>query len=112
MTPVTLPTKCYIHACAACGCLFETGRSDALTCSGACRVRAKRNGTIQRLQAVAEGVHVSAGAILRARALDELCPEHAASIISGEKTFDDLTTTIQAAFAKRARQAAAVQEGA
>jgi hypothetical protein len=37
---VTFKPKCYVYRCIACDDFFDTNRSDALTCSPACRVRA------------------------------------------------------------------------
>ena len=51
--PVTHKTKCYIFVCCGCDLLATSIRSDALTCSTACRVRAHRNGSIKRLRELA-----------------------------------------------------------
>lgn len=43
----------YVYVCAGCDKL-AIGRADSLTCCGACRVRAHRNGSIKVLHKTAE----------------------------------------------------------
>ena len=73
-TPVTLKPKCYVFMCAGCGLLFPPERSDALTCSTRCRVRAYRNGNRRRLRATARLGDVPPGMLLQAEAIERLCP--------------------------------------
>lgn len=95
-TDVTDTRKCYIFACAACGMLQMSSRSDALTCSPACRVKAHRTGQIKLLKARA-----LAGAIvdertgkprpcllLQAQALNRLLPDLANAVMRGDLTID------------------------
>lgn len=51
--PVTHKVKCYIFVCCSCDLLATSTRSDALTCSTACRVRAHRNRSIKGLRELA-----------------------------------------------------------
>jgi hypothetical protein len=104
MNPVTPMGKRYIHVCAGCECLFLAGRSDALTCSGACRVKAHRTGALAEVKASAKRFHINPGCILRARALSELCPDLEDVVMTGDKSLDDLTPEIMAAFTERVRQ--------
>ncbi len=55
-TSVTLNHKRYIFVCCGCDLLAESSRSDALTCSGACRVRAHRSGIKKELRNLARMV--------------------------------------------------------
>lgn len=73
--PVTLKHKCYVFVCASCGLLAESYRSDALTCSIACRVKAHRDGKIQRLKKSLEGKEVKLSLVLRVNAAVKLIPE-------------------------------------
>ena len=73
--PVTLKPKCYVFVCASCGLLAESYRSDALTCSIACRVKAHRDGKIQRLKKLLGGNEVKLSLVLRVNAAVKLIPE-------------------------------------
>jgi hypothetical protein len=52
--PVTLNPKCYVFVCFGCDLLAISERSDALTCSTACRVRAHRTGRLKEVRSIAE----------------------------------------------------------
>ena len=74
----------YVFCCVGCGEMNLSERSDALTCSPACRTRAHRNGELKRLRALAEKLKISAATILQAKAVKELCPELNKQIAAGK----------------------------
>ena len=88
-TPVTLKPKCYVYVCAGCGLFFPPGRSDALTCSGACRVKAHRNGALRCLRQLAASADVPPGMLLQARAIERLCPHLVPEVMSGRIKIED-----------------------
>lgn len=100
--PVTHKPKRYEHVfvCVGCGCLASSPRSDALTCSPACRVAAHRNGSMQALRALAgnPGLDVHPAAIQRAAAVRLLLPDREASVMSGQVTFEDLREPLWRAY--------------
>ncbi|EQD60200.1 hypothetical protein B1A_10216, partial [mine drainage metagenome] len=55
---VTDKPKRYISVCVVCDGLFDTTRTDAMTCSPQCRTRGHRTGAIKRYT---EWVHQMAG---------------------------------------------------
>ena len=65
----------YVYVCIGCGCLDELDRSDRLTCSPACRVRAHRNGSLKELRAAAAEDDLRPAAFLHARAMKTLLPD-------------------------------------
>jgi len=87
---VTLKPKCYVFVCAGCDLLADSERSDAVTCSTACRVRAHRSGAIKRLRERIKPFHVPLSLELQARAIDRLTPQFMPQIIAGKLTFDDV----------------------
>jgi hypothetical protein len=89
---VTLKPKCYASVCVGCEKLFIAERSDALTCSGSCRVRAHRNGSLRRLRelAAAPMFRVPPSGIQHCRAIRLLLPHAGADIASGKRTPDEL----------------------
>ena len=89
---VTLPPKrySYIYVCAGCDLLDQSERSDTLTCSPACRVAAHRNGAAAALRQLAVAAKVSPALILRAKALQQLCPGIVERVMHGEVEIDDL----------------------
>jgi hypothetical protein len=73
-------------------------RSDALTCSGACRVRAHRNGRLQQIRDIAARQNITAALILRAGAVKILRPDLADRVRDGGLDLDDVRGDIHAAF--------------
>jgi hypothetical protein len=76
----------HIFKCAGCGCLVDSDRSDALTCSTACRVRAHRNGKIKRLREIAEMMDIPPGIIVQCQAITGLRPDLDDAIRDGKLT--------------------------
>jgi hypothetical protein len=80
LVPITLSSKRYILVCAGCDLLFDATRRDQITCSGACRVKAHRNGEIKRLKVIAKHYDIKVSHFLQARAIKRLCPELAVTL--------------------------------
>lgn len=70
-----------VFVCVGCSMLAMSDRTDALTCSPACRVRAHRNGGLKRLRVLAEQADIPPGILLRVKAIKELCPHLGARIV-------------------------------
>lgn len=87
---VTVELKRYVFVCAGCGCLGCSERSDALTCSVACRVQAHRSGDIRRLREIAKHVKVHPAMIQRAAAVEALAPEWGREVRDGKRGLDDM----------------------
>lgn len=102
----------YIFACIGCGRLHESNRKDRLTCSGQCRVRAHRNGSLKALRDLARRCDVKPGGILRAQALCDLRPDLAELVRTGERSLDTTDRDVRAAFFKRLMQVATQREAA
>lgn len=83
---VTESAKCYVFICAGCGLLAESRRSDAVTCSTACRVRIHRSGWSKTLQRVAAAYRIDVAALGQAKAIERLSPDIAAEICAGSIT--------------------------
>jgi hypothetical protein len=99
MSAVTDKPKRYsIYVCAGCRCVAESERSDTLTCSAACRVRAHRNGSLKELHAIARSMDVRPGAILRAEAIQALRPDLDVQLVSGRLTIDEAQPQVRLAF--------------
>jgi len=88
MTDVTTKAKCYTFACVECGLLSQSTRSDAITCSTACRVRANRNGSAEALRAIADGAKTSPGLVQRYKAIKFLLPDFVQRLHTGELEID------------------------
>lgn len=95
---VTLNPKRYIFVCAGCGCLDESERSDALTCSNACRVKAHRSGNLKRLRAAAKELEVSPAAIQQSKAAASLVLDAYDRIMSRRDTLDTMRDEVARAF--------------
>lgn len=97
---VTFSSKRYISICASCRLLFDSTRRDRLTCSGACRIRAHRNGDIEPFKAAAKyaGSGVEVFHVLQAQAIAMLCPELVPSIQDGSLTLDEAQKDAALAF--------------
>ena len=95
---VTLSRKRYtwewVFVCAGCDLLASSRRSDALTCSTTCRVRAHRSGRIKKLCGLCDLMGLTdentgkpkPEFILHADAIKRLCPEMEVKIIDGSLT--------------------------
>lgn len=105
---VTDRHKRYVFVCAGCDKLAESERSDAITCSTACRVRAHRNGSMKTLRAIAKVWDITPALIQRAAAIEELAPEFAGALLDGTRRIDDdeVRATVQRRFNERAMAAA------
>ena len=77
-----MPTP-YVFVCAGCGLLAESTRSDALTCSRACRVRAHRNGALKQLRREATKGDVPPALMLQIAAALRLAPHLEKKVMSG-----------------------------
>ena len=99
MSAVTDKPKRYsIYVCAGCGLLAESERSDVLTCSAACRVRAHRNGSLKALHALARSFEIRPGLISRAQAIQALRPDLEGQLMSGRLTPDEAQAQIRPEF--------------
>lgn len=86
MTAVTDNRIRYITCCAVCDGLFDTRRSDSVTCSPQCRTRGHRTGELKRQAALFAGIggsDITVAMVMQARAHRLLLPERAAQIIAG-----------------------------
>lgn len=90
----------YVFECAGCKCLVDSERSDAITCSPACRVTAHRNGSAKALREYASqpSLDISPALVLQVKAADLLLPDAADRIIAGEITLDDIRGDIWRAY--------------
>jgi hypothetical protein len=97
----------YVFVCAGCDCLVDSERSDAITCSPACRVAAHRNGSAKALRAFAGHplLEVRPSIVLQSRAAVFLLPESESRIRDGEITLDDIRGDIWRAYWALARKA-------
>ncbi len=86
--PVTHKHKCYVFVCVGCDLLADSSRSDAITCSTACRVRyhRNRNGRRDTLQAIAQVWDASVAGIAQANAISRLSPEVCEAVSAGRLT--------------------------
>lgn len=87
-----------MFVCVGCDLLADSGRSDTLSCSTACRVRAHRNGSLEALRGLARTHDVSSAAIQQARAIDRLRPDLAEQIRVGKLNLDDTRGEVWSAF--------------
>jgi hypothetical protein len=102
---VTLEHKRYVFVCVGCRRLACSERSDAITCSTACRVRAHRNGSAKRLRDIADALDVRPGLVQQAAAIKALTPEIDAEIQAGKRRIDDeVRRAVWEAFRERVRQ--------
>lgn len=105
---VTDSDKRYVFVCAGCDKLAESERSDAITCSTACRVRAHRNGSLKTLRAIAKAWDITPAMIQRAAAIEELAPEFEGALLDGTRQIDEdeIRETVYRRFIERAMTAA------
>jgi hypothetical protein len=92
--------------CIGCRRLACSERSDAITCSTACRVRAHRNGSAKRLRDIAAAQDVSPGLVQQVAAIEALTPEIADEIWAGKRRIDEeVRRAVWEEFLERARLA-------
>jgi hypothetical protein len=105
---VTFKPKCYVFVCVGCGLLAESERSDAVTCSPACRVRAHRSGQLKRLREAADAMDITVALIQQSAAIKELAPDMDNELFSGRRRKIDLDVrkAVWAAFWERLQRAA------
>ena len=110
MSDVTVSAKRYagpwVYVCAGCDLLAESSRSDTLTCSTACRVRAHRNGRLARMRASAVTRDDRTGKpnialSLQAEALLRLRPDLESDIMAGRLTIAQAQPLVCRAFTER-----------
>ena len=102
---VTHKPKRYVFTCAVCGLLAESSRSDALTCSTACRVKGHRSGDIARLLKICEGDREEAARVMQVMALEVLCPDRLPSFLTSGFTAE-MRNAVAGAFRQRCYEAA------
>lgn len=102
MSAVTHTPKCYVFVCMGCGLLACSRRSDALTCSTQCRVKAHRNGSLQALRELAESIDVRPAMIRQALAVTTLRPDLEERITAGRMTIAEAQAHAWPAFLKLA----------
>ena len=93
-----------VFVCLGCGLLEVSERSDAVTCSPACRVRAHRNGALKRARAEARAARVPLGLIQQTYALVALCPHLIPGIEAGRIEIDDTREEVWKAYWARLEQ--------
>ncbi len=105
---VTFKPKCYVFVCVGCGLLAESERSDAVTCSTACRVKAHRSGELKRLREVADAMDITVSLIQQSAAIKELAPDMHNELLSGRRRKIDaeVRKVVWAAFWERLERAA------
>ena len=96
--PVTHHDKRYIFVCAGCGYLSESSRSDALTCSVACRVSAHRSGNLKRIRNIADSFDIAPARLLQAKAIKAVRPDLAMETLAGRLTIDDAQPQMRRTF--------------
>jgi len=104
--PVTARPKCYTFICVGCGLLAQSSRSDAITCSPACRVRAHRTGAAAENKRLAQKIHVPIGLLVQIRAIITLRPDLAERIRLGEIEADEAQPEMAGEYWAIARDAA------
>jgi len=108
---VTLKPKCYTFVCLGCDLLAQSSRSDAVTCSPACRVRAHRSGAAAENKLLAKKIDVPIGMMGQVKAVIALRPDLAERIRGGEIEIDEAQRGMaQAFFAIACKQAEALRD--
>jgi len=116
MTSVTLNNKRnweWAFVCAGCGLLASSERSDAITCSPACRVKAHRKGSIKLLTDLANMLALTdnrtgkpkIAPIKQCAAIELLCPELYEQMGAGSLTIYQAMPETYRAFVKLLMQA-------
>ena len=103
---VTLKPKCYTFICLGCGLLAQSSRSDTVTCSPACRVRAHRTGPAAENRLLAQKIKVPIGMMGQVKAVIALRPDLAERIRCGEIEIDQTQREMAQAFWAIARKQA------
>jgi hypothetical protein len=99
---VTRTRKRYVFLCLGCDFLADSTRSDALTCSPACRVRVHRHPEGQaRLRKDAEAFGITPASILQAAAIYVLRPDLGDAVLAGTRTLADIEPEIYGAYLAR-----------
>ncbi|WP_155927141.1 hypothetical protein [Mesorhizobium sp. L2C085B000] len=109
---VTYSSKCYVTVCVGCDDMFQTSRRDQMTCTGACRVRAHRNGSMTRRKAVCAITKAEPVTLGWAMALSRLCPHLEPAMLAGELEFEDIMPDLNRAFVARVYEALRMTETA
>ena len=108
---VTLDPNRYPHVfvCLGCGLLAESSRSDAYTCSPACRVRVHRHGEHkQRILNIARALDVTLAQVLHSQAIVELLPDLHHQYLTGGKQDPNERRLLWEAYWDRVMQAVAL----
>jgi hypothetical protein len=108
---VTLKPKCYVFVCAGCDLLDVSERSDKLTCSPACRVRAHRSGRFNVIRETAKSQEIPPALILQSIAIERLRPDLAHEIHIGRLNNDDVRADVYRAFIERVFADVAASDG-
>jgi hypothetical protein len=103
--------KCYIFVCAGCDLLAPSERSDALTCSLVCRVRAHRSGALKRQRALATALDIPPAMLGQAAAVRRLRPDLADQVQAGTIKLKDAMNEAEVAFSKLAIVEAEIRAG-
>lgn len=101
LQPVTLSHKCYVFACLECGRLAYSARSDAVTCSVRCRVKAHRKGTVKAFREDWTRMWGHAGnpaLVCQLKAVSALRPDLFPLIHAGHMSLADIRADIWTAF--------------
>lgn len=80
-----------VYVCVGCGLLDHSERSDQLTCSNKCRVRAHRNGSLKRLRALAKSYEITPASIQQAAAVQRLAPHISDQVMARTIRFERST---------------------
>jgi hypothetical protein len=88
------------RSCRACCRKFarDSQRSDKMTCSDACRVKAHRSGKLKQIRRMAEAADISPGMLAQCQALLVLCPHLEAAIIARKKNLKDTRAEVWSAY--------------
>ena len=97
---VTYPGKRYIAVCAGCDCLFDSVRSDKVTCSPACRVKAHRSGRLRSLKATSALLDVRPSIVQQCVALDRLRPDLTPQVTADALALEQAMPDVVIAFDK------------
>lgn len=110
----TLSPNCYtetVFQCAACGCLDVSTRAHTTTCSARCRGWLRRHPEhIASLLADCKTFRVTLALVLRARAMQRLCPHLASGITAGTVELADTRKEVRTEFYRRVFAAAGIAE--
>ncbi len=102
---VTLKPKRYrpwewVFVCAGCGLLACSERSDAITCSTACRVKAHRGTWLKEVKALAKALHIQPADILHSKAIVRLRPDFEELVRDGKLTIEGAMPEVYREFIK------------